>query len=122
MTRPTPRISDLAGRSPITESPVAPDMMPVEPIDHPTPPKSSRKPSPPQTQSPLVKYSVAYPQDLLDRARSALVFTQTTEGVRSMKDLAIIALANEVKRLERKYNEGNPFPSVGKLPRGPRVA
>lgn len=46
------------------------------------------------------------------RMRGAILATRTEEGYRSMSDFLHAAAMAEVERLEAKYNNGEPFPSV----------
>jgi hypothetical protein len=59
------------------------------------------------------------PEDT-DRMRAALLHTLVTEGSRSLSQFIHNAVMTEVIRLERKYNNGEPFPPVGarELPQG----
>lgn len=55
-----------------------------------------------------------------DRMRGAIIFTMATEGPRTVSEFISAAVMAEVERLEKKYNDGKPFPSIraGKVPQG----
>lgn len=55
-----------------------------------------------------------------DRIRGAILYTQATEGPRTLSQFLHRAAMAEVERLEAKYNNGQPFPSVAanELPKG----
>ena len=59
------------------------------------------------------------PEDT-DRVRGAILHTMAAEGPRSLSQFINKAVMTEVERLERKYNDGAPFPAVGagELPQG----
>lgn len=46
------------------------------------------------------------------RMRGAVLATRAEEGHRSMSEFINTTLLAEVERLEAKYNNGEPFPSV----------
>lgn len=46
------------------------------------------------------------------RMRGAILATRSEEGHRGMSDFINAAVLAEVERLEAKYNNGEPFPSV----------
>lgn len=46
------------------------------------------------------------------RVRGAVLATRLNEGHRSMSEFINAAVLTEVERLEVKYNNGEPFPSV----------
>lgn len=77
-----------------------------------------------QRPKPKRKYpaKVSFYQDPADtdRVRGAILHTMTTEGPRSLSQFIHQAVMAEVARLEHKYNDGQPFPSVGarELPQG----
>ena len=68
------------------------------------------------------KPKVSFYQDPEDtaRMRGALKHTQVAEGSRSLSDFIDRAVMAEVERLEARYNNGQPFESVGarELPQG----
>lgn len=65
------------------------------------------------------KMGVWIPAEIVNRIRNAYGPTSRLEGHRSLSDLAARALETEVTRLEKKYNDGEPFPpdEIG-IPRG----
>ena len=56
--------------------------------------------------------------------RGAILHTMLTEGNRNLSQFINRVVMAEVKRLEDKYNAGQPFPSVpaGSLPQGGAAA
>ncbi len=115
--RPAPLRSTLSG-----SSPTAPPQVTPEP--------KTRKPKPPKpaVEEKKTKYppKVSFYQDRedTDRVRGALLHTMATEGPRTLSQFINDAVMKEVKRLEKKYNEGEPFPKLGagKLPQGRPMA
>lgn len=47
-----------------------------------------------------------------ERMRGAVIATRLQEGHRGLSDFIDATVMAEVKRLEDKYNDGNPFPPV----------
>lgn len=90
----------------------------------PSPPEPTISPVPRPSARARPKYppKVSFYQDPADtdRMRAALLHTLVTEGSRSLSQFIHSAVMTEVERLERKYNNGKPFPPVGvrKLPQG----
>ena len=119
MTRPTPRKSSLAGSSPITSPPTEPTTVDAagwtqgqhEEVDQKAPQAKRKYPH---------KVSFYQSPEDTDRVRGAILHTMTTEGPRSLSQFIHQAVMAEVERLEREYNDGQPFPSVGarELPQG----
>lgn len=65
------------------------------------------------------KVSFYQDPDDTDRVRGAILHTMAAEGPRSLSQFINKAVMTEVERLERKYNNGQPFPAVGaELPQG----
>lgn len=121
MTRPTPRKSSLAGSSPITSPPAEPgavDATGWTREQHEEAEQAARRPQPKRKYPAKVSF-YQDPADT-DRVRGAIVHTMATEGPRSLSQFIHQAVMAEVERLERKYNGGKPFPSVGarELPQG----
>ncbi|MFC7403422.1 hypothetical protein [Citricoccus sp. GCM10030269] len=81
-----------------------------------------------QHPAPAKKYphKVSFYQDPEDtaRVRGAILYTMTTEGNRNLSQFVNRAVMAEVERLEAKYNDGRPFPSVGarEIPQGGAAA
>lgn len=46
------------------------------------------------------------------RMRGAFMATRAEEGYRSMSEFISAAVLAEVRRLEAKYNDGEPFPAI----------
>ncbi len=104
MSRPTPRKSSLAGSSPI--APPAPPAQ-VEQGEEVLSIPRKRKPGP--------RPKVSFYQDPEDtaRVRGAHLHTMVMERRLSLSEFIHEAVMAEVERLEVKYNDGEPFPSVG---------
>lgn len=108
MSRPAPRRSGLAGRSPVAPPTTAP---PVQ--DTVTPPA-------PEAELKKAKVSFYQSTDRTARARGAHLNTMAREGSRSLSEFIDKAVMAEVERLEVQYNGGQPFLPVGtgEIPRG----
>ncbi|MEU6460173.1 hypothetical protein [Streptomyces sp. NPDC047065] len=64
--------------------------------------------------------SYTLPPSLIARMRAAQWHTlQRPDGHRNLSEMVRILVDREVDRLERKYNDGKPFPAVTRLPTGP---
>ncbi|MEV4902884.1 hypothetical protein AB0K08_16285 [Citricoccus sp. NPDC055426] len=66
------------------------------------------------------KVSFYQDKDDTDRIRGAILYTQATEGPRTLSQFLHRAAMAEVERLEAKYNDGKPFPAIRahELPKG----
>lgn len=68
------------------------------------------------------RHKVSFYQDEDDtaRVRAAIQNTFPTEGPRSLSEFINQAVMAEVRRLEERYNDGEPWPGVGarELPQG----
>ena len=64
-----------------------------------------------------------YTEDQAGQVRAAFKAAGLREGDASVSDLIVRASMREVKRLQRKYNGGKPWPPVkaGELRRGQRT-
>lgn len=64
-----------------------------------------------------------YTEDQAGQVRAAFVATGEVEGEASVSDFIVRATMREVKRRQRKYNGGKPWPPVpaGELRRGQRT-
>jgi hypothetical protein len=64
-----------------------------------------------------------YTEDQAGQVRAAFKAAGLLEGDASVSDLIVRASMREVKRLQRKYNGGKPWPAVkaGELRRGQRT-
>lgn len=64
-----------------------------------------------------------YTEDQAGQVRAAFKAAGLQEGDASVSDLIVRATMHEVKRLQRKYNGGKPWPPVpaGELRRGQRT-
>lgn len=113
-SRPIPRRSGLAGKSPV--------IPPVSAV--PTPGENDRSAgtSPPKRDTEAKKRKVSFYQDedRTARARGAHLHTMAQEGSRSLSDFIDKAVMAAVEQLEAKHNDGKPFPSVkaGGIPQG----
>lgn len=102
MSRPTPRKSSLAGSSPV--APPAPAEKPVE---------KGAAAAKPRRMGPRPKVSFYQDAENTARVRGAILHTMALEGRLTLSQFIDKAVMTEVERLEVKYNEGKPFPSVG---------
>jgi len=64
-----------------------------------------------------------YTEDQAGQVRAAFKEAGSAEGDASVSDLIVRATMREVKRMQRKYNGGKPWPPVpaGELRRGQRT-
>ena len=113
------------GPSPFAKlSPVAPPAPAPEQTPAPAPSPARDEPAPTATASSGNQYrpKVTFYQTPEDsaRMRGAHRHTDREEGDRSLSDFIHKAVMAEVERREKKYNSGNPFPSLdaGSIPRG----
>ena len=117
--RPAPRKSSLAGSSPI--APPAPAPAQSEPRTEDRTSAAAEPAGTVRTRSPENQPKSKYPPKVsfyqdpedTDRMRAALLHTLLPEGKRSLSQFIHTAVRAEVERLERKYNNGRPFPPVG---------
>lgn len=141
--RPERRRSTLSGQSPIAPAaPVEPaTALPTAVVQEPAPVVEAPAPAPvveapadaPVSHAAQPAAAVAtkrskYPPKVsfyqekhdTDRVRGAILHTYSQEGVRSLSTFVNDAVMKEVERLEREYNDGQPFPPVGarELPQG----
>jgi hypothetical protein len=68
-----------------------------------------------------VQRTVNFDQEVLDRARAAaahLAAHAPEAGVRSLADIVNPAVAERVAELEERFNSGQPFDPVFRLPAG----
>lgn len=135
--RPKPRKSSLAQHNPVDPSP----QVDVEPIPQAAEPRPVTKTKPKQQRAsaaaaqpaavarsadtvakakPRPKVSFYQDPAATERARGAMFHTAVHEGAMSWSEFLDRAVMREVKRLEQKYNDGKPFPSMaaGVLPQG----
>lgn len=118
-SRPTPRKSGLAGKSPVTPPAQQPlgKSVPAE--------REDAGVTPPKTETPAkepAKKKVSFYQDetRTAHARGAHLYTMAHERRKSLSEFIDNAVMAEVERLEAKYNDGKPFPPVqsGEIPQG----
>jgi hypothetical protein len=72
----------------------------------------------------IAAFTPYYTEDQAEEVRAAFVNAgQPKEGDASLSDFIVRASMREVKRLQRKYNAGKPWPPVkaGELRRGQRT-
>lgn len=130
MNRPAPRRSSLAGSSPVAPPPVeaepapeeAPALIQAEPAAAAPQPGTSTAAAvktPAKTKYPPKVSFYQDPADT-DRMRAALLHTMATENYRNLSQFVSEAVMEKVARLEKAYNNGEPFGSVGarELPQG----
>jgi hypothetical protein len=71
-----------------------------------------------------VQRTVNFDRETLDRARAAATYLARNEpeaGIRSLADIVNPAVAERVAELEARYNDGEPFQPVGRMPLGRRA-
>lgn len=129
MSRPTPRKTSLGRLSPVDPAPQATTSTPAETAP---PPVTSTTPTAPVDPAPApaepvgegrkYRHKVSFYQDEEDtaRVRAAILHTNHLEGPRSLSQFIHHAVMAEVRRLEERYNDGEPWPGVAarELPQG----
>jgi hypothetical protein len=76
-----------------------------------------------RTSPDRVQRSFYLSRELVDRARAAVLATSSQPGeAHNLSELAGRMLLTEVRRLEERYNAGQPFPAVESVPPGPGPA
>jgi hypothetical protein len=71
-----------------------------------------------------VQRTVNFDREILDRARAAATYLARNEpasGIRSLADIVNPAVAERVAELEAKFNDGQPFQPVFRMPPGRRA-
>jgi len=66
-----------------------------------------------------VQRTVNFDREILDRARAAATYLARNEpgsGIRSLADIVNPAVAERVAELEAKFNDGQPFQPVFRMP------
>lgn len=127
MSRPTPRKTSLGRLSPVDPAPQA--STPAEttsPATSTTPPAPAEPAPAPASESVgerrKYRHKVSFYQDEEDtaRVRAAILHTNHLEGPRSLSQFIHHAVMAEVRRLEERYNDGEPWPGVAarELPQG----
>ena len=71
----------------------------------------------------IAAFTPYYTEEQAEQVRAAFKAAGMQEGDASVSDLIVRATMREVKRLQRKYNGGKPWPPVpaGELRRGQRT-
>jgi hypothetical protein len=71
----------------------------------------------------IARFTPYFTEDQAEQVRAAFKAAGLQEGDASVSDLIVRATMREVKRLQRKYNGGGPWPPVkaGELRRGQRT-
>jgi hypothetical protein len=71
----------------------------------------------------IAAFTPYYTEDQAGQVRAAFKAAGLEEGDASVSDFIVRATMREVKRLQRKYNAGKPWPPVGagELRRGQRT-
>lgn len=129
MSRPTPRKTSLGRLSPVDPAPQATASAPAEtraPATSTTPPApvepATAPASEPVGERRKYRHKVSFYQDEEDtaRVRAAILHTNHLEGPRSLSQFIHHAVMAEVRRLEERYNDGEPWPGVAarELPQG----
>lgn len=80
--------------------------------------KSVQSTQKPQETSPKVKATFYGKRDELDRVREAFTRNRLDEGYESLSDFILQSVLKETKRLEKKYNNGEPYSGLAHLPAG----
>lgn len=85
----------------------------------PAPATGGERPAP-RTAKSTAHINPYFTPDQAAQVRAALQVAGPGEGYASLSDLVVAATMEEVKRLQRKYNEGQTWPGVpaGKIRRG----
>src|SRR5690625_597909 len=127
MSRPKPRKTSLARLSP-TDPPAQAPPVPSQQTGSGSataaspPPATASAVAEPVGERRTYRHKVSFYQERDDtaRVRAAIMHTNHLEGPRSLSDFVHHAVMTEVERLERKYNDGEPWPGIGpgELPRG----
>jgi Centromere-binding protein ParB C-terminal len=89
--------------------------------DSGTPPGRAKVTGRSQGNGRRVQRTVNFDRDTLDRARAAATYLARNEpdaGIRSLADIVNPAVAERVAQLEQKFNGGEPFQPVRKMPPG----
>lgn len=118
MARPTPKQSSLTTQHPgeppqeepaaeAISQPAAGEPKATEAAEETAGGAQSQKPKkyPP-------KMSIYQDPEDTDRIRGAIIHTMGQEGYRTLSQFVNGAVMEEVRRLEEKYNNGQPFPPV----------
>ncbi|GAB3186101.1 hypothetical protein GCM10027060_26360 [Nesterenkonia halophila] len=117
MTRPTPKKTSLNTQhpgeppeeQPATQTAEEPPAQPPAAGEAPQETTGSK-----QTGKPKYPPKMSIYQDPADtdRIRGAIIHTMGQEGYRTLSQFVNSAVMEEVRRLEEKYNNGQPFPPV----------
>lgn len=115
------KLSALVGQADTDDEPTTTAPSPsAAAVEEPAPQRrSTSAPRRAGTKGPS-KISIYQDKDDTDRVRGAILHTMASEGSRTLSQFIHNATMAEVERLERKYNNGQPFPpaGVGELPQG----
>lgn len=118
------KLSELVGKADTDDEPT------TAPSPNPSPAAAEAPASQPRRRSTSAprragtkgpsKISIYQDREDTDRVRGAILHTMASEGSRTLSQFIHNATMAEVERLERKYNNGKPFPpaGVGELPQG----
>lgn len=114
-TRPGPRKSTLAGKSPT--APSQPTVEEPVTIEQPAAEQPAEQKSTPKKRP---KVSFYQDEDDTRRARAAWAYSQTGEGWRTWSEFLQRAVMAETERLEAKYNGGAEWEGIGarEVPQG----
>ena len=90
-------------------------------LDEDAPPHAAQATGRERVTGRRVQRTVNFDQEVLDRARAAaahLAAHAPEAGVRSLADIINPAVAERVTELEERFNSGQPFEPVIRLPAG----
>ena len=100
--------------------PHIPELLP-EPEQHRTTPSGEEVTRRTTAGGRRVQRTINFEREILERARAAVMYMaaeQPDAGVRSLADIVNSAVAEQVADLERRFNDGNPFRPVSRMPAG----
>lgn len=89
-----------------------------------TPPDEAQATGRAPTNGRRVQRTVNFDREILNRARAAATYLARNEpesGIRSLADIVNPAVAERVAELEARFNDGEPFQPVGRMPPGRRA-
>jgi Centromere-binding protein ParB C-terminal len=103
--------------------PSTPELPHAPEPEHQTTPSGDQVTRRPPNGGRRVQRTINFERDLLERARAACVYMATEHpdaGIRSLADIVNSAVAEQVAELEARFNDGNPFHPVTRMPAGRR--
>jgi hypothetical protein len=93
----------------------------IKPDDTTTPPDGTEATGRTPGNGRRVQRTVNFDREILDRARAAATYLARNEpesGIRSLADIVNPAVAELVAELEARFNNGEPFQPVSRMPAG----